>query len=70
MEAPLGPGVAKAISTLKKDSISSLISSEKLYINARFELIILLPSLLAVLLVTAIFESIVYPLLSLSYRNY
>ena len=70
MEAPLGLGVAKAILIPKKDSISSLISSEKLYINTRFELIILLLSLLATLLVAAIFRSIVYPLLLLSYRNY
>ena len=70
MEAPLGLGVAKVISILKKDSTSSPISGEKLYISACFELITLLPSLLATLLVVAIFGSIVCPLLPLSYRNY
>ena len=70
MEAPLGSGVAEVISTPKKDSTSSPTSGKKLYINARFELIILLPSLLAALLVAAIFRSIVYLLLLLSYRNY
>ena len=70
MEAPLGLGVAKIILTPRKDSTNSLINSEKLYTSACFELIILLPSLLAALLVAAIFGSIVRPLLLLSYKSY
>ena len=70
LEAPLGLGVAKVISTLKKDSKNSPTSSKKLYTSACFELITLLPSLLAALLVATIFGSIVYLLLLLSYKNY